>query len=296
MNQKDKILYLLNYNVSKTTFENTNNFILEQKKWYQNPGFEKYAPTDYEKRELEKSESQLSYFANKYHSAIDIMSLVSSFLGPWGRLVSLGLEATNAYLYHKEGKDIEAGLRIAFSMIPAKSLIWESVPAVKKYGIKFFENILLKSTKSGVITKTEREALDELMKSSKYIANAATKELYKKALIQVFKNYRLVDIIKFLWLLTKKYPKLKFALDFSFVFFGIPYTWYKIANYYGITNKNTEDKTKTKKFEIEFEKDKKYIIEGIAENVADTVSTNLTQKQFEDYYNSEFSKIDTSLN
>jgi hypothetical protein len=282
MNQKDKILYLLNYNVSKTTFENTNNFILEQKKWYENPGFEKYAPTDYEKRELKKIDS----FSIDPHNFLDLASLVTLFIPLYGPSISTALELTNAYLYLKENKKKSAGLALAFAVIP--QLISSKIPIVGKYGLKYFENILLKSTKGEVITKSEREAWDELMKYGKWIKSEATKKILSESFKSVIKRFRFVDIVKLMWLIKKKFPKLHSLSKFVIVVGGISYTWDELADVFGIVDGETKPQSREiiKEYNKKIDKYNNMIL-----NSLDSINTDSTYDE-----RIELSKIISNMN
>jgi hypothetical protein len=210
--------------------------------------------TDYEKSQVDKATQMAGKMSNiDPHDVLAYSSMAAYFFGPWGVALSLGLDLANAHLYHKEGRDFEAGLQLAFSLIPGGDLIGK-IPIVKKYGIKFFENILLKSTKGGVITKVERDAWDELMKSSKWIKSKITKQIFKRSFTQIFKNFRLPDIIKFMWLLQKKHPNWYFLSKLGIQIGGIYYTWSKLAKIFGISDKKYEDISQKDKIEEEYNK------------------------------------------
>lgn len=291
MNQNDKILYLLSFDTSKTLCENRQNFITEQQKWYEKPGYEKYAPTEYEKGELKKIETfshNLEKIGNiDAHDILFYSSLAAGFFGPWGMAVSLALDLGNAYLYHKEGDDFEAGLQIAFSLIPGGELATK-IPIIKKYGKKFFENILLKSTKGGVMTKAEREAWEELTKESKWIKSRVTKEILKKSFTQIFKGFRLPDMIKFMWLFQKKYPKATFISRIVIEFGGVYYTWEKLAEIFGIKDKSKKNVELSSKIESEFNKNpnkyKEETVDAVTEGLF-SIPQNERDSIASDYWN-----------
>lgn len=210
--------------------------------------------THWERKEIDKATQMAGLLDNvDIHDVLAYTSMAAYFFGPWGIAISLGLDLANAYLYHKEGHDFEAGLQLAFSLIPGGDLIGK-IPIVKKYGIKFFEKILLKSTKGGVMTKVERDAWDELMKSSKWIKSEVTKQIFKKSFTQIFKKFRLPDIIKFMWLLQKKHPNWYFLGKLGIQIGGIYYTWSKLAEIFGISDKKSEDINQKNKIEEEYNK------------------------------------------
>lgn len=227
--------------------------------------------TDYEKSQVDKATQLVGKMSNiDPHDALAYSSMAAYFFGPWGLAISLGLDLANAYLYHKEGRDFEAGLQAMFSLIPAGDLM-AKVPIVKKYGIDFFEKILLKSTKGGVITKVERDAMDELMKSTKWVKSQVTKQIFKKSFTQIFENFRLPDIIKFMWLLQKKHPNWSFLGKLGIQIGGIYYTWSQLAKIFGILDKKDEDINKKNKIETEYNKNPDNSIERATEDITNTV-------------------------
>jgi hypothetical protein len=244
MKQNEKILYLLKFDTSKTLHENKEIFLNEQ-------------ATEWEKRELKKIEG----FSNKLsnlsdidpHDALMWTSLAANFFGPWGMAASIALDLGNAYLYHKEGKNFEAGLQVAFSLIPGGELVTK-IPIVKKYGKKFFENMLLKSVKGGVITRAEREAYKELTKYSKWIKSSVYESIFKMSLRQVFKGFRFTDIVKFIWLLQKRNPKWYFITRIGIEIGGVYYTYLQLAKIFGWSDKEEKNPKKQQKIENDYKK------------------------------------------
>lgn len=263
MQQRNKILYLLNFDRQKTLRENCQSFIIEQK-WYEKPGFEKYAPTDYEKRELEK----IGKFDIDAHNFLDLASFVTLFIPYVGSYVSTGLELTNAYLYLKENKKKSAGLALAFAIIP--QLMSSKIPIVGKYGLKYFDKILEKSTKGGVITRVERDAWNELMKYEKWIKSEASKKILSESFKQVLKNFRFVDIVKLMWLLKKRFSKLKGLFNFVIVVGGISYGWDKLADIYGIVDGEVKNPNLVRKIDQEYIKNKNQYKESIQKDLKST--------------------------
>jgi hypothetical protein len=238
--------------------------------------------TDYEKSQLDKS-TQISGMLDKLdnldpHDVLMYTSMAAYFFGPWGVAISLGLDLGNAYLYHKEGRDFEAGLQVAFSIIPGGDLIGK-IPIVRKYGIKWFEKMLLKSTKGGVMTKVEREAWDELMKSSKLIKSEVTKQILKRSFTQIFKNFRLPDIIQFMWLLQKNHPNWYFLGKLGIQIGGIYYTWSKLARIFGISDKKYEDVNQKNKIEADYNKNPGKSQEKAVEDITNGMFSVPTEKR-----------------
>lgn len=261
MNQNQKILYLINFNKTKTLFENKQIYFPNQKKIL------KEQMTGYF-NSLSGNEASLLQqgWKNDKHLVLFWTSFAANFFGTYGQIAALGLDLTNAWLYHQEGNDFEAGLQVAFSVVPFGELAGK-IPVIRKFGKKFFENILLKSTKGGVITKVEREAMNELLENTKWIKSKATSEILKKSFKQIFVNFRLPDIIKFMWLLQKKYPKLTFVSRLVLEIGGIYYTWPKLAKIFGITNEKDKNSELSKKIESEYNKSSEEYKEKLVEEI-----------------------------
>jgi hypothetical protein len=269
MNQNEKILYLLNFDASKTLHENKEFFLNEQ-------------ATEWEKRELKK----IHNLSIDPHNFLDLASIVTLFIPGYGFGISTALELTNAYLYFKENKKKSAGLAVAFAVIP--QLISSKVPIVGKYGLKYFENILLKSTKGGVITKSEREAWDELMESGKWIKSETTKKILSESFKSVIKGFRFVDIVKLMWLIKKRFPKLYSLSKFVIVVGGISYTWDKLADVFGIVDGKIKPQSReiTKEYNKNIDKYNNMIF-----NSLDSMNTGSTDDE-----RIELSKIISNMN
>lgn len=94
------------------------------------PEWKKYAPTDYEKREVKKAETVLNNLDP--HTIATIFSIGTAFIPVIGPFISAGIGLADAALYYKEGDKNAAGLTAAFSMIPFIGMI----PGVKELGSK----------------------------------------------------------------------------------------------------------------------------------------------------------------
>lgn len=269
MNDIKRIVYLLNYNFFLTEQENKKLFLLEQKKevdystgtgtFYGTYGYDKGGKTSLTDMNLDLDT----------HDVLTWTSFAANFFGLPGFILSLGLDFINAKMYWDEGEKAEAGLQLAFSVIPGGELA-ARIPVVKKYGKKFFQNILLKSTKGKVISKTEREAWDELMKNQKWIKGEATKKIYRESLKQIFRNYRLVDIVKFVWLFSKKYPTTYTILKFGLTFGGVYYSWEKLAKIFGLENKSERNAKLMDYLEKEYQKNPEKVVDSTINNLQST--------------------------
>ncbi len=197
-------------------------------------------------------------------------SLVSYFFGPWGRVISVGLDLGNAYLYHKEGKDLEAGLQLAFSLIPLGDLIGK-IPVVRKYGKEYLEKLILKSSKGKKMTQAERKVWEELMESNKILSNETSKRMFKESFKKLFKNFSLPNLVQFIMFFSKKHPKLYFLTNFGLQFGGVHYTYHKLAKIFGIKNKVNQ--TEMDKIMKEYEKNPEKYHEEATQQILDVLMT-----------------------
>jgi hypothetical protein len=127
------------------------------------PEWKKFAPTDYEKRELKKAETTLNNL--NPHTIATIAQIGTAFIPFVGPLISAGIGLADAGLYYKEGDKNAAGLTAAFSMIPFVGKLVSKIPGVKELGVKGMAALSTKIAKgSKYFTQAETE-----------IANAVTK-------------------------------------------------------------------------------------------------------------------------
>jgi hypothetical protein len=281
MTHNDKILYLLNFDISKTLHENSKCFLIEQKKevdymtgpgsLYGTFGYDKEGKTIWTDMDLDVDT----------HDILMWGSLVAFFFGPWGRLVSLGLDLGNAYLYHKEGQDLEAGLQLAFSLIPMGDLIGK-IPVIRKYGKEYLEKLILKSSKGQKMTQPERKVWKELMESNKILANETSRVMFKESFKRIFKNFSLPNLVQFIMFFSKKHPKLYFLTNFGLQFGGVYYTYHKLANIFGIKNKVNQ--TEMKKIIQEYEKNPEKYKEEATQQIIDVLMT-VPQEQRDSLFN-----------
>ena len=183
----------------------------------------------------EKQNDIYEFIRDNRHGILDIIALGVSLMGPIGLAVSIGIDLANAALYVKEGNKYEAGLRAVFSLIPM-GMLATRIPGVKKYGIKIINNILLKANKGGVITKAEREVLEQLGHESKWIKSTASSQLFKQSLKSAFTQMRLPNIIRYLWFFKKRYPNLSSIFEQTLLLGGIFYSYPKLAAYFGLSD------------------------------------------------------------
>ena len=92
---------------------------LIQEQWWndpKHPEWKKYAPTNYEKQELKKSETILNNLDP--HTLMTVLAIGTAFIPVVGPFISAGIGLADAAMYYKEGDKTSAGVTAAFSMIP----------------------------------------------------------------------------------------------------------------------------------------------------------------------------------
>ena len=134
------------------------------------PEWKKYAPTDYEKRELKKGETVLNNL--NPHTFLSAAQLVTAFIPVAGPFISMAIGLGDASLYYDEGDKNAAGFTAVFSMIP---FVIE-IPAVKQLGVKGMAALGSKVSKgSKVFSPLEKEALVAIEKNQSSIKQGLQK-------------------------------------------------------------------------------------------------------------------------
>ena len=137
-----------------------------------------------------------------------------------------------------------AGLVAALSIIPGGEIA-RRFPAVKKYGLEFITTALSKTKAGKPITAYEKKAIKEFTEQS---ADGALSKSAKKAFRNTFKHavqkklskLSLPQKIGVLYNYAMTYPGTKLASVLIQVG-GISLSYYKLAEYFGFTNKPTNE-------------------------------------------------------
>jgi hypothetical protein len=224
---------------------------------------------------------------NHRHGLMDFAALASLFIPYVGPLISLGIDLKHADMYREEDDKYMAGLYIAFSIIPGGQLI-NKIPAVKKIGIDTFKKIISKSGKHETMTKEIREVLEQIEQNGKWLYSEASKRLFKESMKAVLLRKDFPTLIRFIWFLSKKYPKTFNISSLTIQIGGVYYTYDKLAEIFGWTEKPADDKKSNE------------IIKKINENpeikekcVNDTIQKmlDLPQEVRDSIYAAEYSKL-----
>jgi hypothetical protein len=94
-------------------------YIVITEQWWndpKHPEWKQYAPTDYEKRELKKSETILNNLDP--HTFLTIAQIGTAFIPFVGPFISAGIGLADAGLYYEEGQKQTAGIVAVLSLIP----------------------------------------------------------------------------------------------------------------------------------------------------------------------------------
>lgn len=175
------------------------------------------------------------------HTLVDIAAIGAFFIPVVGPFISVGLELANAGWYMAEGDEYMAGFSLAFAIIPGGKL-FTKIPAVKKLGRDGLAKLLKKSaSKSGKLTKLEKEAIEQLTKNSKWLKLNTRIEATKMALIAKLNRKQIKSIVRGVYDFYKKHPKKINFMGAGIELGGILYTYPKLAKIYGWEPKTPED-------------------------------------------------------
>ena len=266
------ILLKMNYDSSKTLSEN----IQEQGdfKWdrvidRRNAKALGISQREYDNQVYGDPQETLDFIYEYRHGIIDALAIATMFIPLVGPVISLGLEAGNAALYYKEGDNYSAGLAAAFALIPAGGIL-RRIPGVKKFGRGFLVTAIKKARileQGGKLakpmTKLEKEAVEAFSKNSDEIMRAAQSGAKKegievgvkttsKTISKTLKNKisKLIkddfsEVVYKVYKYAKKHP-IKFSLATAGLQVGpIWYSWDKLADIYGITDKDKSTNTQS---------------------------------------------------
>jgi hypothetical protein len=143
---------------------------LIQEQWWndpKHPEWKKYAPTDYEKRELKKAETVLNNLDP--HTIATILQIGTAFIPVVGPFISAGIGLADAGLYYKEGDKNAAGLTAALSMLPFAGKVVSKIPGVAKLGNKGMALLASKLSKGVQLVQEELIISEKLAKNATLI-------------------------------------------------------------------------------------------------------------------------------
>ena len=222
-----EILLKMNYDSSKTHNEN----IVEQ-----DTRFTRYL----DKVDSDpKSAAKYNNLMYEYrHGLIDIAAFGTFFIPLMGPFISLGLELANSGLYFAEGENYSGGLALVFAFIPFGEIL-RKIPAVEKIGINGLKKLLQKTTiKNAKYSDDEIKVLKGINDNKKWITTRASRQAVKETIKATFKGQPLKRIITTMYYLGKRNPKLLNISKMGLIVGGLWYSYDKLAEIYGIKNKN----------------------------------------------------------
>jgi hypothetical protein len=146
--------------------------LIEQKKWYEKPGFEQYAPTDYEKRELKKAETTINNMDP--HTLMTVAQIGTAFIPLVGPLISMGIGLADAKLYYDEGDKKTAGLIGLFSMLPGVGGLASKL-GLSKWSVKALGEIGKKISLGSKLTSSEIQVVNRVVQYKQVIQNEMNK-------------------------------------------------------------------------------------------------------------------------
>ena len=288
-----EISRLMNYDRSKTLFEQAmyQSYYSPKQGESMRKHYEKLAGDsaviDYlEDSPLADAARSTSNFVKEYkHEILDVLAIGTLFIPVVGPFISLGIDLGNAALYYNEGDKEMAGLVVALSIIPGGEIV-RRFPAVKKYGSEFITKALSKTKAGKPITAYEKKAIKEFTEQS---ANGALDKAAKKAFRNTFEHavkkklstLSLPQKIGVLYNYAMTYPGTK-LLSVLLQVGGISLTYYKIAEYFGLTNEPSNEEM-MKKISEEWDSDEqlqKDIVDSLLE-MDDEQATEAFAKFFE---------------
>lgn len=208
------------------------------------------------------------------------LSIGSLVLPGIGLYVSLASDLALSALYYSQGKKYEAGLTLAFGIIPFGQIA-HKIPGVKKLGKEGFQKLVKKvndavtSKKYSKLIQEEKDVLKELIKEGDWISKKSAQIVKKITIYKLSKLISLEQLLKIMYKYikwTKKNPFKNMLIQIG----GIWYTYDKLADIYGI--KNVETKNTTKINEIEGK-----TTDEVIESTLKEIDTQLTDEEYNDF-------------
>lgn len=187
------------------------------------------------------------------------LSIGSMVIPGIGIYLSLSSDLALSALYYSQGKNYDAGLALAFAIIPFGQIA-NKIPGVKQLGEKGFKKILRKVIKSSTTQKydklleIEKETLKNMIKNKEWAISTVTPVIKKIIINKLSKLINLEQFLKIIYnyvRFSKKNPFKNMLIQIG----GVWYTYDKLADIYGINNIKTKDDVKINKLESQITPD-----------------------------------------
>jgi hypothetical protein len=123
------------------------------------------------------SKQAQDFWNEYYHEILLVIEIISSFIGPWGWLISMGVGLLNSTLYATEGEYYQAGVSAIFSIMPGVFKLAGKAPQLVelmgKLGAKGMTKLAAKlSSKSPKFLPIEKQILKGLVGAKGLIKSA----------------------------------------------------------------------------------------------------------------------------
>lgn len=191
---------------------------------------------------LDRPMTEITYpiadFLSEPHNIAMIASIAfSMFGGGVGNVFSLIFDAIDVGLFIEEGDYFMAGLAIIFAVIPFGDLLkayLNKYPGAKNFTKKVMKDILEKLKLKKPLTPDEKKFVDAVNNARNY--NKAywkmIREKIRMTIIGEKPNYVVAFI---LWLVKKGFLTSQFLVKWGLIIGGVFYSWYRIAEWLGIS-------------------------------------------------------------
>jgi hypothetical protein len=173
------------------------------------------------------------------------LSVASMAVPQIGIFMSLAADLSLAALYYSQGKNYDAGLTLAFGLIPFGQIL-NKIPGVKQLGEKGFKKLLKKvinaekGTKYEKLIQAEKDVLKEMERNNTWAIKRASQIARNLLILRLSKLLTLETFLKYVY----KFIKYNHKNPFKSILIQIGSVWYsfdKLADIYGIKNIETKD-------------------------------------------------------
>jgi hypothetical protein len=206
------------------------------------------------------------------------LSVGSLVLPGIGLYVSLASDLALSALYYSQGKKYEAGLTLAFGIIPFGQIA-HKIPGVKELGKEGFRKLVKKvndavtSKKYSKLIQKEKDVLKGLIKENDWISKKAAQIVKKVTIYKLSKLISLEQLLKIMynyikW--SKKNPFKNMLIQIG----GIWYSYDKLADIYGIKNVETKNYDKIKELESK-------TTDEVIKSTLEEINLKLTDEQYD---------------
>jgi hypothetical protein len=208
------------------------------------------------------------------------LSIGSMVIPGIGIYISLASDLALSGLYYSQGKNYDAGLALAFAIIPFGQIA-NKIPGVKQLGENGFKKLLRKVTKASTTQKynklldIEKETLKNMINNKEWAISTVTPIVKKMTIYELSKLLSLEQLLKIIYKYikwSKKNPFKNMLIQIG----GIWYTYDKLADIYGIKNIETKNDTKIKELESQTTNE-------VMESTLKEIDSQLTDKEFNDF-------------